>query len=439
MTEPPTSMAAPEGHTATVAGGNSIRGQVRVAGSKIGAIPIVAATLLVPGTVVLSNVPGLRDIEVLLGLLRGLGVRATHHGREVVASAACLTKPFSLDDGAVTSVHGTLYLLPALLARVGEVHIARTHGGCDIGERPIDHVLDVLRCLGAEVVLRSDRIVARASRLRGAAITVARRGELDKYRSGATKAALLAAATAEGTTTIEGAYTRASITELACCLRSLGARIEGDGTPTITVHGRRLHDGFYRVSGDYLEALTYLALVAGCRGRIEVRGFSPAHCAKELELLHAMGVEVRALEDGVEARCEWPLEARSFSTLEVDTDAQPMLAAALTTARGRATIREIVWERRFGYAEALLQMGASVQVSGQQLEVVGVDRLHGARVAATDLRAASALLIAAAMAEGTSIVDGLGHLPRGYEDLPGAMRELGVRIETTSPIRGTKT
>ncbi len=423
----------------TISGGAPLNGEVVVAGSKIAAVPIVAATLLANAPVELENLPSVRDVEVLLGLLEQLGARVERQHRSVALSAAHVSGDLALDDAAVTSVHGTVYLLPAMLARFGEVRIARTRGGCQIGERPVEHIIGVLRQFGAEVVDEGEHIVARALRLRGTRLSARHAGELDKYRSGATKTALLLAVVAQGTTIIDHAYTRASITELSSFLRSLGAEIHGDGTSRITVQGRPLGGGRYNLAGDYLEALTYIALAACCAGRVHVRGFVREHCTPELDLLVRMGLKLTEGDDGLEVVGSGRLKAVSFSTLRVDTDAQPMLAAVLATCRGSSVVEEAVWERRFRYADELRRMGASLRVDGQRLSIDGVPRLHGAQVHASDLRAAAALLIAAAAADGTSTISGLEHLPRGYVDLPGRFRSLGVNILAGKPETGGST
>lgn len=410
-----------------VVGKQSISGSVRVSGSKIAAIPIITATILSEKPVTIVNVPDLEDIRVLLDLLRIMGGEVHLEGHTVTICNAYL-QPMVLPAEMVTSVHGTIYLLPALLARFGTVEITRTQGGCAIGERPIAHIVTVLRQMGAYIEIQGENIKAVAPTLHGASMSVQFSQKWDKYRSGATKTFLLAGVRAEGVSIVENAYHRASITQLAAFLRCMGADIVGEGTSRLVIRGGELHGGHFVLAGDYLEALTYLALVASCGGEITVEGFNPDHCRQELMLLEAIGLELEEQGSTVKARQFGRLKATSFTTTEISTDIQPVLAVALTLAAGRSTVVERVWENRFGYAPELKRMGASLRVSENRLFIKGVEALHGAIVHATDLRAAAALLVAAAASTGPSTISGLTHLKRGYYRMLENLSELGVSI-----------
>lgn len=415
---------------AQIIGGNTVSGLVEVSGFKIAAIPIIAATILTEGTVELINLPLIEDVEVLLHLIQLMGGEVQREGRLTRVGTASLRPIDSLPSELITSVHGTLYLLPVLLARFGRVRITRTYGGCSIGERPIAHIVSVMEKMGAHVDFQGEDIVAEAQNLHGTFLSAQYSLEWDKFRSGATKTALLLGVCAQGTTVVQDAYRRASITELVAFLRCLGADISGEGTSRLVIHGGRSpHGGRFELAGDYLEALTYISLAAICRGKVEVSGFNPEHCRAELDLFKRMGLELEEFEIGVRAFGSERLRAASFTTMEIDTDIQPVMAAALALAEGQSVVEEKVWENRFGYAAQLNLMGAATRKNGNRLIIDGVMGLRGANLEALDLRGAAALLLASAAAEGRSTVSGLGHLGRGYHNLMGKMRGLGVNIE----------
>ncbi len=411
-----------------VTGGNAVFGSVRVAGLKTASVPIIAASLMVKGDVEIVNLPDLEDIRVLLSLIKHIGGVVEQSGNITSIRTDLMRPGVPLPAEVVQSVHGTIYLMPALLGRFGEVRIVSTFGGCRIGDRPVDHILAVLRAAGATVEVTDDSITAEMGVVRGVHLSADFSPGWDKYRSGMTKAALLIGACAEGETVITDAYTRASITELSGFLRAIGAEIEGDGTPRVMVKGGNLRGGKYKISGDYLEALTYFALVATCNGEVEVAGIDPSHCAEEILWLREAGMNIAQTETGLRAVCDRRLRGVSFDTSYIDTDIQPVFASVMVTSEGTSIIEERVWERRFQYAEELSRMGAKVKVSGSRLFIEGVPELFPAKVHARDLRAAAALLIAAAAARGTSRVSGLEHLRRGYEDMVASMRRLGVAI-----------
>jgi len=245
---------------AAVAGGKPVGGTVYVSGSKIASIPIIAATILTEYPVELINLPIVEDVEVLLHLIRLMGGEVHQDGNMTRISTASLCPATPLPPHLIQAVHGTLYLLPVLLARFGHVRIARTYGGCRIGERPIAHIVAVLEQMGARVDLAGEEIVAQARQFNGASLSAQFSTEWDKFRSGATKTALLVGVGARGVSVVEDAYQRASITELAAFLRCLGADISGEGTSQLVIRGGSLQGGRFRIAGDYLEALTYLGL-----------------------------------------------------------------------------------------------------------------------------------------------------------------------------------
>jgi UDP-N-acetylglucosamine 1-carboxyvinyltransferase len=410
----------------------NLQGRLVVGGAKTAAVPILAASILVRDWVEIANLPDLLDVHILCQLIECMGGEVEKTKGLVRIRTDSLQPDVPLPMELISAVHSTLYLVPAILGRFGRVSIANNFGGCKIGDRPIEHVLGVLRALGADVAISDEMIWASAPGLKGTTLSADPSAEWDKHRSGATKAALILGACADGITRITSAYTRSSITELASFLRAVGADISGDGTPDITIRGRQLTGGRFAVAGDYLEALTYIALVAACRGDIEVIGFDPSHCEVELRLLSDMGVQFHPLDGGVRAVSTARPTAVSFSTASVDTDIQPIISAALTLADGDSIVEERVWEDRFRCVNALSSMGAKLRIDGRRLLITGVPSLVAAHVHGQDLRAGAALLLAASAACGTSTVGGLSHLKRGYQDLLGSLQHIGVKIDHVS-------
>lgn len=417
---------------AIINGGKTVSGKVKVSGFKISAIPIITATILTSHEIELINVPDLEDVRVLLHLIELMGGEVERTPEGVKICNASLRSGESLPAEIITSVHGTIYLLPALLARFGYVRVVRTRGGCDIGERPIEHIIAVMQKMGAHVVINNDEIIGEATELTGVELIAQFSDTWDKFRSGATKTALLLGVMARGETIINDAYHRASILEFVAFLRSLGANITGEGTSQLIIKGNAtLHGSRFELEGDYLEALTYLSLLGCCKGEIEINGFDRNHCRAELNLLQEMGINLKEFDGGVLATASNKLRAVSFDTFTVDTDIQPLLATVLTTAKGQSVVEEKVWENRFGYASQLNRMGAMTRVNKNVLTIDGVEALYGATVYASELRGAAALIIASAAAKGVSKVEGLSHLVRGYSDFIPGLQKLGVNVRFT--------
>jgi UDP-N-acetylglucosamine 1-carboxyvinyltransferase len=417
-----------------VSGGNPVSGCVAVSGSKIAAIPIIAAAILIEEPVEVVNLPQLEDVRVLLQLIQLMGGSVSITGNATRICTANINRQTDFPPQLIASVHGSIYLLPALLARLGYVRIPSTYGGCQIGARPVTHILRVLEMFGATVSFEDNYIVCTAKRLRGTALSARFSSRWDKFRSGATKAAIIAAVVADGTTVIDSAYHRSSITELVCFLRMAGADIIGESTQRIVINGgKKLFGGTYTLSGDYLEAVTLMGLAGTCGGTIEIQGFNPADCQSELALLERIGLLINRTQQGIEVSRQSSLKACHFSTAEIDTDLQPIFGAILATACGESHILENVWENRFMYAMEMNKMKAYTVVSGDDTLIVrGVHRLEGSEVNGTDVRGVAALLLAAAGARGDSTIRGFGHIARGYERLIEKAHSLGVRIAPTN-------
>jgi UDP-N-acetylglucosamine 1-carboxyvinyltransferase len=400
-----------------------------VEGCKVSSITMIVSALLTDQPIVLDRVPAMLDQQILCDCLRQIGASVQRHGSTLRLHCHRLTPGGGLPDDLIDSVHGTIYLLPALLVRYGQVRLHRSRGGCNIGVRPIRHIADVLRALGATV--RLGETIEASLPARG---LVGRRIVLDygpgnnKFISGATKAAILAGVLAHGETIVENAYWRQPIVDLCRLLRAMGAEIQGDGTRRIRIRGvRSLHAARHRVSCDRLALGTYVA--ATDHGHeVHCRCASLEGLQVETSAFRAMGIQLDQDGDEVIAAGARRLAAVDLTTETLDTDLGPVFVALMTLAAGRSRLEDVVWERRFRYATGLRRMGGCNVVRRRVIEVSGVEELHGADVVAHDLRSAAALLLAALKARGYSRIRGAGHLARGYEDLPGRFNALGADI-----------
>ncbi|MBI5259146.1 MAG: UDP-N-acetylglucosamine 1-carboxyvinyltransferase [Burkholderiales bacterium] len=433
----PAAPAAPPEAVLHVHGGRVLEGAVRIEGAKISAVSMLAATLLTDEPVALRNVPQLEDMAVMTGALRflGAGVAAGEGRLDIGCASVDAERP--LPAAWMNSVHGTLYLLPALLARHERVRVPLTRGGCSIGVRPVAHVAKVLRAMGAKVRL-GETIEAWLPEGRFVGTTLDLQAlygeENNKFISGATKTALLVGALAEGSTVIRGAYWRRCIRDLCTLLRAMGARISGDGSREIRIEGvPRLHGADLALPFDPLVLGTYIGAAGITGSRITCTQASLDGLEVEAAALRAMGMHISVSGDAVVCHPERALTAVDITTEQVDSDLGPVFAALMSVARGRSSIEEVVWENRFRHAVELRRLGGRNRVEGRRLLITGVPRLTGARLMARDLRGAAGLLLAAAAAEGCSELRGIHHLRRGYEDLPGRLAALGGRIRAGAP------
>lgn len=412
-----------------VVGGRPLRGTVTPAGSKNGALPTLAATLLLEGEAVLHNVPRILDVECMEGLLRAFGMKVARRrdGSVHVVNHGLETNRAPLE--LVRRMRASHYLLAPVVARLGRAEIPFP-GGCAIGERPVDYLLSGLHGLGVESQVDDERIRARARRLVGADIA------LDPvYRSpGATFTLLMAAVLAEGTTTIENASFEPDVVSFCQFLNGAGAQIEGSGTPALTVRGvPSLHGVTHTINPDRLEAGTFFCAAAASRGEVTVENITLPELGAVVEKLQEAGVEIAQSSNGVTASCERRPRAISLVTEpypRFPTDLQPPMGAMLATAEGVSTIREAIFDRRLQYVPELAKMGADIRlVDSRNAVITGVPRLHGAEVEGQSIRDGAALVVAALGAEGESIVSGRHLVARGYEALEMKLRALGAEIE----------
>ena len=411
-----------------VEGGRPLEGEVDVSGAKNAALPILFATILHSGRSVLENVPELHDIDTTVQLLQTLGLKVEHEGTGVQVDATEIPSCEAPYDQVRKMRAGVLAMGP-LLAREGRARVSLP-GGCAIGERPIDQHLKGFEAMGAEITLEHGYIEARCKRLKGAQI------HFDMATVGGTENVLMAATLAEGTSVLHNAACEPEVVDLAEGLIRMGARISGVGTPTLTVEGvDSLGSLNHVVIPDRIEAGTYLAAAAITRGNVLIRCARLEHLDAVVLKLTAAGVEVRRAGDGIRVQHHGELHSVDMRTAPFPgfpTDMQAQMMALMTVATGRAVITETIFENRFMHVQELRRMGAKISVEGNSAFITGVDKLLGAAVMATDLRASASLLIAALAARGRSEVLRVYHIDRGYARIVERLRTLGAAIERVS-------
>jgi len=413
-----------------ITGGRALGGEVRIAGAKNAALPILAATLLAEGKVTLSNVPHLRDITTTMELLGRMGVRLTVGERMCIEADASEVTSFFAPYELVKTMRASILVLGPLLARFGRADVSLP-GGCAIGARPVNLHIDGLRAMGADVHVEGGYIRARAGRLRGARLL------LDLVTVTGTENLMMAASLAQGETVIENAAREPEVTDLADFLNGMGARIEGAGTDTIHIQGVDRLDGTgYRVLPDRIETGTYLVGAAMTGGRILARDTRP-------ELLDAVLAKLREAGAEIATGADWiSLDMQGKRPRAVDihtaphpafpTDMQAQFCALNSIAQGIGTITETVFENRFMHVLELQRMGADIRLEGNVAICRGVERLTAAPVMATDLRASAGLVLAGLVAEGETLVDRIYHIDRGYDNIEAKLAGLGARIRRVS-------
>ena len=410
-----------------VEGGRPLDGSVRIHGAKNSVLPILAACLLVPGECVVRNCPDLSDVTASLDILRHLGCAVRREGDAVIVDASDPTG-WDVPDDLMREMRSSVIFLGAVLGRMGQADLCAP-GGCELGPRPIDLHLAAMRSLGA-VIAEAGGGLHCTGGLRGADIV------FSLPSVGATENAMLAAVAAEGDTTITNAAREPEIVDLQQFLCAMGADVHGAGSSVITIRGgKRLHGGAYAVMGDRIVAATYLAAAASAGGTVEVTGVDWRHLSTVTAVLAEAGCTLTSTPERILLRCQAPLRGvrpvRTAPYPGFPTDAQAPLMAALCKGTGCSVFVENIFESRYRHVDELCRMGAEIQVEGRVAVVYGVPRLHAAQVRSTDLRGGAALVVAALGAEGESIVTGIHHVERGYQDLPGDLRLLGASVRRT--------
>jgi len=408
-----------------IAGGRPLEGEVRVSGAKNAALPIMAAALLTEAPLELENVPRLMDVRTMGKLLAQMGVEvgAQSDGR-LALRARDVREPVAAYE-MVKTMRASVLVLGPLLARCGRARVSLP-GGCAIGARPVDQHVKGLQAMGAEIEIEHGYMEAKAKRLRGARIA------MDVVTVTGTENLMMAAALAEGTTILENAACEPEVVDLARCLSAMGARIEGAGSATVRVEGvATLTGARHRVMPDRIETGTYLAAVAAAGGKVRLAHAAPETLGATLEKLREAGasISVSGGEIAIEARGR----PRSVSVTTAPypgfpTDMQAQFMALDCIAQGTGTITETIFENRFMHALELQRLGADVAIHENTAVVRGVERLQGAAVMATDLRASASLVVAGLVARGETLIDRIYHLDRGYEALEAKLAALGARI-----------
>ncbi|MGZ5660991.1 MAG: UDP-N-acetylglucosamine 1-carboxyvinyltransferase [Usitatibacter sp.] len=408
----------------SIQGGTPLSGEVRVAGAKNAALPILAASLLTGEAMRITNLPRLNDVATMIKLLEGMGVEASAGEHHVELKADAITEPFAPYE-LVKTMRASILALGPLTARFGEARVSLP-GGCAIGERPVDLHIKGLTGMGAEIAIEAGNIHATARRLKGARIF------MDTVTVTGTENLMMAACLAEGETVLENCAREPEVVDLARCLVAMGARIHGHGGDVITIQGvERLGGVEYAVMPDRIEAGTFLAAAAATRGSITLTDAPVASLDPIIQKLREAGAGIAVGETTVRIAMRARPKAVSIRTAPhpgFPTDMQAQFIAVMSIAEGTSRVTETIFENRFMHVQELRRLGANIDIEGNTAMISGVDTLTGATVMATDLRASASLVIAGLVAEGETIIDRIYHLDRGYERIESRLAGLGARI-----------
>lgn len=409
-----------------IKGGTPLRGEVTISGAKNAALGILAAAIMTDETVTIDNLPDVRDINVLLQAIKGIGATVNRISPHVVQINGKSIGDVTIDYDSIRKIRASYYLLGALLGKYKKAKVALP-GGCDIGSRPIDQHLKGFRALGAAVNIEYGMINTQAEQLIGNHIF------LDVVSVGATINIMLAACMAEGKTVIENAAKEPHIVDVANFLNSMGANIKGAGTDKIRIRGvDRLHASEYSIIPDQIEAGTFMVAAAATKGDILIKNVIPKHLEAISGKLSEIGAKVEEFDDAVRVSSADRLQHTQIKTSPYPgfpTDMQPQIATLLALSEGTSTVTESIFENRFRYVDELSRMGANIKVEGNVAIIEGVDGFTGATVSAPDLRAGAALVVAALVADGISTVDSIHYIERGYECFESKMTALGASME----------
>ena len=409
-----------------ITGGHKLEGQVRVSGAKNSALPAMTASLLTAEEVLLTNIPMVADIRTTRRLLGELGVHVEFEEDHLVRARAEKIISHEAPYDLVKTMRASVLVLGPLLARSGKARVSLP-GGCAIGARPINLHLKGLEKLGARVKTEYGYVEAEAETLTGARIV------FDKITVTGTENLMMAAVLAKGTTILENSACEPEVKDLAELLAKMGAKIKGAGSPTITIDGvPELHGATHEIIPDRIEAGTFLLAGAMTGGDLEVTGCNPAHLASVIHKLGEVGVPIDFSSDSLRVKGTTTLRPADVVTKEYPgfaTDMQAQYMALMTQADGISVISENIFENRYMHASELLRMGAHIRIDGSRAIVAGKTRLTGANVIASDLRASASLVLAALVAEGSTVVYRIYHLDRGYEKIDEKLQSVGAQIE----------
>ncbi|AWL05504.1 UDP-N-acetylglucosamine 1-carboxyvinyltransferase [Massilia oculi] len=407
-----------------IVGGKRLQGDIPVSGAKNAALPILCAGLLTAGDLQLSNVPRLHDVRTMLKLLEKTGLKVVQDDEKVTMNGSAidtLEAPYEL----VKTMRASILVLGPLLARFGEAKVSLP-GGCAIGSRPVDQHIKGLRAMGAEITIEGGYIYAKAKKLKGARI------HTDMITVTGTENLLMAATLAEGETVLENAAREPEVTDLANLLVAMGAKIEGIGTDRLVIQGvDELHGATHAVISDRIEAATFLCAVAATGGDIVLTNTRTDIFDVALDKLREIGLQLTVGSDTIRAKMDGRPRPVSFRTTEYPgfpTDMQAQFMAVNTIADGPSKVTETIFENRFMHVQEMNRLGAQISTEGNTAFIEGVPRLVGAPVMATDLRASASLVIAGMAAEGTTLIDRIYHLDRGYDRMEVKLSAVGAAI-----------
>ena len=427
-----------------IRGGRSLSGTVTISGAKNAALPELCAALLTADQVTLQNVPRLQDVATMLKLIRNMGVQAERENAASNAASEAMSARVTIDASSLTSpeapyelvktMRASVLALGPLLARFGEATVSLP-GGCAIGSRPVDQHIKGLQAMGAEISVEHGYMIAkvppgpggRTGRLKGCRITT------DMVTVTGTENFLMAATLADGETILENAAQEPEIGDLAEMLIKMGAQIEGHGTRRIRIQGvPKLHGCTHQVVADRIETGTFLCAVAATGGDVVLRHGRAEHLDTVIDKLREAGAVIEAGDGFIRVRAQGRMQAQSFRTTEYPgfpTDMQAQFMALNAIAQGSSTVTETIFENRFMHVNEMTRLGAKIQIEGKVAIIEGVERLSGAAVMATDLRASASLVIAGLVAAGETVIDRIYHLDRGYDQMEAKLRGIGADIE----------
>ena len=410
-----------------IKGGNPLVGEVEIGGAKNAALAILAASIMTDETVLIENMPDVRDTNVMLQAIENIGGLVERIDRHTVRISGRTIRDMVIDDDCVKKIRASYYFLGALLGKYKRAQVTLP-GGCNIGLRPIDQHIKGFRALGADVRIEHGLVIADTQRLKGGHIY------MDVVSVGATIDVMIAAVMAEGLTIIENAAKEPHVVDVANFLNSMGAVVKGAGTDVIRIKGvPRLHGTEYAIIPDQIEAGTFMFAAAVTKGDVTVKNVIPKHLESITAKLTEIGCEVDESDDAVRVVAAKPLTHTHVKTLPYPgfpTDMQPQITVALGLSRGTSIVTESIFENRFKYVDELTRMGANIKVEGGNTAIIdGVSRYTGASISAPDLRAGAALVIAGLSAEGTTVIDDIRFIERGYEDFHIKLQSLGAQIE----------
>ncbi len=419
-----------------IKGGNPLVGEVEIGGAKNAALAILAASIMTDETVLIENMPDVRDTNVMLQAIENIGGLVERIDRHTVRISGRTIRDMVIDDDCVKKIRASYYFLGALLGKYKRAQVTLP-GGCNIGLRPIDQHIKGFRALGADVRIEHGLVIADTQRLKGGHIY------MDVVSVGATIDVMIAAVMAEGQTIIENAAKEPHVVDVANFLNSMGAVVKGAGTDVIRIKGvPRLHGTEYAIIPDQIEAGTFMFAAAVTKGDVTVKNVIPKHLESITAKLTEIGCEVDESDDAVRVVAAKPLTHTHVKTLPYPgfpTDMQPQITVALGLSRGTSIVTESIFENRFKYVDELTRMGASIKVEGGNTAIIdGVSRYTGASISAPDLRAGAALVIAGLSAEGTTVIDDIRFIERGYEDFHIKLQSLGAQIEKIGTERELK-